>query len=140
MRPVVVLDTSVVVKWIRRHEVFAQEALEWRERFLDEEISVMVPDVAAYEMANVLRYKDDMTTEQVKDAVGSLFEMGIELFALTPAVLLRAIEMARGYAITVYDAVFLATAEALDADMVTADERLIWRLADLTWVHFLGRP
>ncbi len=140
MRQPVVLDTSVIVKWLRQQEVFAQEALAWRWRFLDGEIKVIVPDLAAYELANVLRYKDDLTTEQVKEGVRSLFEMGLEWFSLTPAAILRAVEMARAYDITVYDAAFLAAAEAIDAEMVTADGRLMQRVANLTSVHLHSLP
>ncbi len=134
MPQAVVLDTSVIVKWVRQEEVLAGEALAGRRRFLEGEISVIEPDLAAYELANVLRYKGDLTTEQVKEAAASLYEMGFEWFSLTPAVLLRAVEIARGFDVPVYDAAFLATAEAVDAAMVTADDRLVLRVASLTSV------
>ena len=134
----VVLDTSVVIKWFRQGEVLADQALALREAYLEGQILVSVPSLLAYELANVLRYKGDLTTEQVQEAVQSLFDMGLEWILLSGAVMRRAVEMARAYETTVYDAAFAALAESLNTAFVTADERLVRRLEALPFVCFLG--
>jgi predicted nucleic acid-binding protein len=134
----VVLDTSVVIKWFRQGEVLADQALSLRDAYLDGRIGVSVPSLLAYELANVLRYKNDLTTHQVQEAVQSLFGMGLEWVLPSGAVMRRAVEMARVYETTVYDAAFAALAESLSATFVTADERLVRRLEALPFVRFLG--
>jgi predicted nucleic acid-binding protein len=135
---VVVLDSSVVIKWFRQEEVLADMALLWRERFLNGSALVVVPDLMAYEIANALAYKQDLSTEQVQGAARSLFDMELEWAGPSAALSERAIELARTYGISVYDGVFVALAESLSARLITADRRLVDRLSTLKFVSFLG--
>jgi predicted nucleic acid-binding protein len=50
----------------------------------------------------------------------------------------RALDIARTYDVTVYDAVFAALAESVSVTMITADQRLVQRLSALSAVCFLG--
>lgn len=134
----VVLDTSVVIKWFRQEEVLAEAALTWRERFLQGSAVLVVPDLMAYEIANVLAYKHDLTTEQVQEAARSLFEMELDWAGPSAALSGRAIELSRAHGITVYDGAFVALAEALAARLITADRRLVDRTNSLAFVTFLG--
>jgi predicted nucleic acid-binding protein len=139
MQGPVVLDTSVIIKWFRHGEVLAEPALALRDAYLDGQIEVTLPSLLAYELANVLHYKADLTTEQVQTAVGSLFYMGLGWVLPSSAVIERAVEIARTYDTTVYDATFAALAESLGATFVTADEHLVRRLEALSFVRFLGQ-
>ncbi len=134
----IVLDTSVIIKWFRQGEVLADHALRWRDAYLQGEVEITVPSLVAYELANVLRYKDDLTTDQVEAAVQSLFNMGLRWVAPSAASVCRAVAIAREQGVTVYDAIFVSLAEALGADLITADERLVHRLTGFSFVHFLG--
>jgi len=134
----VVLDTSVMIKWFRQGEVLADRALILRDTYLQGQISVTVPGLVSYELANVLRFKKDLSTEQVCAAVSSLFDLGLDWIAPSPAAMVRAVEIARKYNTTVYDATFAALAESLDSTLITADARLAQRLAGLQFVRFLG--
>jgi predicted nucleic acid-binding protein len=136
---VLVPDTSVVVKWFRQGEVLADAALALRRDYLLGLVGVVVPTLLAYELANVLRYKSELSTEQVQEAVESLFDMGLEWSPPAAATMRRAVQMARQYEATVYDTVFAALAEARAGVFVTADEKLAQRLANLPFVLFLGR-
>ena len=135
----VVLDTSVVIKWFRHGEVLAEQALALRKAYLDGQIEVTLPTLLAYELANVLRYKTDLTTEQVQAAVGSLFDMDLTWVLPSGAVMRRAVEIARNHDTTVYDATFAALAESLGAIFLTADERLVRRLEALSLARVLGQ-
>jgi len=128
----------VVIKWFRQGEVLADQALALRDAYLDGQIVVSVPSLLAYELTNVLRYKEDLTTDQVQEAVQSLFDMRLEWVLPSSAVMRRAVEMARAYETTIYDATFAALAESLKASFITADGRLVRRLEALPFVHFLG--
>ncbi len=133
----IVPDASVVIKWFRQEEVFAEQALALRAAFLKGQVAISVPSLVAYELSNVLRYKSDLATDQVQEAVQSLFEMGLEWTMPTTALMRRAVEIARIHDTTVYDAVFVALAEALEAAFITADKHLSRRLKTLPFVFFL---
>ena len=137
-RYIAVLDTSVLLKWFRQGEVLADRALVLRDAYLEDRISVAVPSLVAYEVTNVLRYKNDMTTDQVQEAVESLFDMDLAWMAPNSGVLRRAVEIARACDTTVYDAAFAALAESLDASFITADETLARRLEAFPFVFPLG--
>jgi predicted nucleic acid-binding protein len=133
-----VLDTSVIIKWFRQGEILADQALALRDAYLDGEVSVAVPDLVAYELANVLRFKMDLSTEQVCAGVQSLFDLSLDWHAPSSAVTHRAVQVARECDVTVYDATFVALAESFGGVLVTADIRLVQRLASLPYVRFLG--
>ena len=132
-----VLDTSVIIKWYRQGEVLAQKALALRTTYLAGEANVSVPSLLVYEVTNVLRYKNDLSTDQVKEAVQSLFDMNLDIIFPSLLIIDQAVELARTYNITVYDAIFVALAQALSVTFITADERLAQRLAALSFIHFL---
>jgi len=134
----VVPDTSVVIKWFRQGENLAGQALALRAGYLDGRIELSVPTLLGYELTNVLRYKEDLTTDQVEEAVQSLFDMGLAWVPLSAAMMRRAAVMARESGATVYDTTFAALAENLQATFVTADDRLVHRLAAWPFVRFLG--
>jgi predicted nucleic acid-binding protein len=136
--PALVLDTSVVIKWVRQGEVLAEQALALRDAYLDGRFALVVPSLLAYELANILRFKEDLTTESVQGAIESLYDMGLEWIPPSSATISRAVEIARAYETTVYDATFVALAELLGATLVTADERLTRQLPASAPVRFLG--
>ena len=135
---VVVLDTSVIIKWFRQGEVLADRALALRDVYLEGQVVLAVPSLVAYELSNVLRFKRDLATEDVQAAVESLYEMGLEWIPPSSATICRAVELARLCETTVYDATFAALGETLNATFVTADGRLVRQFAGLPHVRFLG--
>ena len=136
--PVVVLDTSVVIKWYRQGEILAGPALALRDDYLDGRVTLAAPALLAYELSNVLCFKQELGTDDVQEAVERLYKMRLEWVSPSSALICRAIEIARTYETTVYDASFVALAEALDATFVTADARLVQRLSSNSHVRFLG--
>lgn len=133
-----VLDTSVIIKWFRQEEKLANYALQVRRAYLNEMASIYIPSLVAYEVANVLRYKNELTAAQVEEAVQSLFDMGLEWIEPSAALMRRAVVIARECDITVYDASFIALAEILNGEFITADRQLVLGLSGFPFVRFLG--
>ncbi len=98
----------------------------------------MGPDLALTEFANVMRYMKDLSTEQVQQAVDSLFAMRLIWLTPTASVLNRAVVIAREYETPVYDALFAAVAEELSILYVTADEHFVKRVSELGYVRSLA--
>jgi predicted nucleic acid-binding protein len=133
-----VLDTSVVIKWYRQGEVLAKQALALRAAYLEGRSAISAPSLLIYELANMLRYKSDLSTAQVQAAVQGLFAMSLNILLPDSSLMRQAVELARAYEITAYDAVFVALAQTLPATLVTADDRLAACLSGLPWVHALS--
>lgn len=133
----VVLDSSVIIKWFRRNEVLQEQALELRQIYLDGRISIHVPELLIYEIANVLRHKSDMDRSKVQQALQSLFDMQIGIEHINPEMMERVINIAYSNNITVYDAIFVTLAEHLEADFITVDERLLQKLLNIPYAYHL---
>ena len=101
----IILDTSVVVKWFSEEE-YTDKALEIREKIRIGEERVVVPDLLLYELANALKYNPCFDTNDVRDALTSIFEMEMDIVTPLPATINSAVSLAFGYNITVYDAFF----------------------------------
>lgn len=98
----------------------------------------VVPTLLAFELTNALRYKTDLSTDQIQQAVQSLFDMALEWISPSSAMICRAVEIARNHEATVYDAAFAALAESISATFVTADGPLVHRLEAFPCMRFLG--
>jgi predicted nucleic acid-binding protein len=116
-----VVDTSVVIKWIVREE--------------DSDLAVdlvglipTAPDLLRAELANVLATKvrtGQMTVEQAL-AAQAVNEAAIN-FLPSMDFARRALELALELRHPAYDCFYLALAESIDAVLITADKRLVDR-------------
>ncbi len=132
----IVLDSSVVIKWFSQEED-TDRALIIREKFLDGENIIAVPDLQLYEIANALRYNNEIKKEEVNDAVESLIDLGLSIIVPTKEVMEAAIQAAYKFDITLYDAYFVALAKELEFVFITADEKLYEKLKILNYVVLL---
>jgi predicted nucleic acid-binding protein len=133
-----VLDSSVVLKWFRKDEIWRDSALQMRQTYLDGDMLISVPDLLIYEIANVLRYKPDLTDQRAQEALDSLYDLHINIIQISQEMIKAAIRLAYSYGITVYDAAFLALAESLKIPFVTADEKLSQKLATVPYVQHIS--
>ncbi len=127
-----VVDASVACKWLVE-EVGSAEAA----KLLAGNEGLIAPDLVIPEVCNALWRKS--RAGQIAAAVARELVDGIAGFfdALVPSAGLAA----RSFAIAetldhpVYDCFYLALAEHADAPLVTADTRLLKRLAGTTWAR-----
>ncbi|MFQ5891853.1 MAG: type II toxin-antitoxin system VapC family toxin, partial [Candidatus Methanofastidiosia archaeon] len=112
-------------------------ATKYRDEFLKGEIDIALPDLILYELANVLRYNPNFDERDVSDAIRSIIGLGIQILVPTTHLLNIAIDLGFKYGITVYDAVYMALAEELKYDFVTADKKLFDTIKSLDFVKFL---
>ena len=125
-----VVDASVAVKWFVE-EPGSADALG----LLKDPELVIAPELVVAEVANVVwkhLIRGDLKHHQVVHVPEALPRMFAELW---PTVWLarRAFEIAAELRHPVYDCFYLALAESEDATLVTADRRLIGRLAGSPW-------
>jgi predicted nucleic acid-binding protein len=115
-----VVDASVAIKWFAP-EVLSPEA----ESLLDGGDDLFAPDLLLLECGNIIWKKvrlGELARADGDAALAALRSGPIRLLDTTPLVE-QALQLAHEIQHPVYDCVYLASAEAVDAIVVTADRR-----------------
>lgn len=135
----IVIDTSVLIKWIKtRDEELRSEALALLRAIQRRPLEVTVPALLLYELGNLLLVKTRLDSIGVAAALEQVIELPIVVVNPEPHGLRRAARLGRELALTFYDASFVALAEELDCVFVTADRRLFNAARDLPRVRHLS--
>lgn len=124
-----VLDASVVLKWFV-DEPDSGRALKLREEFYAGEREIVVPDLMLFEIANALRYNPSFSTKEIQEVLDTLFSMAIEIITPTFSLLSKAVDLAEEFDLTCYDATYLALAEELGFEFITADDRFYRKIGE----------
>lgn len=135
-----VVDSSVVFKWFRQEhdELHVPVAVAILEKHLQADLDVCVPDLLFYEIGNVLKNKKDLTTESTEQILEDLFNIGFTVYCIDLPFAQMAFRVAADFDVTFYDACFVALAQELDCDFITADKKLYDAVKELLAVHLLS--
>jgi predicted nucleic acid-binding protein len=134
-----VVDASVAVKWL-----FEEQDSEAAEALLisagEDNLKLVAPTILPAEVANALwkrMRRGDMDRRKTLET-GQRFEEICPLLLPIEDLVQRALELAIDSRHPVYDCLYVALAEELPADLITADERLYRAFArDIPGVHLL---
>jgi predicted nucleic acid-binding protein len=137
-----ILDASVAAKWMlpAGGEDLHEEAAEWLERLLADQISLVVPDLFWIETSNLIWRAVRMariTKEEGVRALSDLRNRGLETVSSLP-LLGAAVEIAFSYNRSVYDSIYVALAKDRSTSLITADEKLANAVAAHLPVRWLG--
>jgi predicted nucleic acid-binding protein len=121
------LDTSVVVKWFVTEEG-SEKAADLQQAHLRDELQLHAPDILLMELANALRYSGRLTGERILEDLETFSALGIEIIPFNLEALNLAVTLSLERDLAVYDAYFLALAQALEMPLITADRRMLSRL------------
>ncbi|MCD6157777.1 MAG: type II toxin-antitoxin system VapC family toxin [Euryarchaeota archaeon] len=121
----IVIDSSAFSKFLIREEGWEKVV-----PYLDPSVEPRAVDILIVEVSNVIwKYMEKYKLIKEEQAL-KLYEQMMrlikeEIIVIEPSVkyLQDALKIAMGYSITVYDALFLAQAKALNAKLVTSDRR-----------------
>ncbi len=142
MRKVVVVDTSLVLKWILK-ETDSDKAVALLIQWGNEQVEMFAPALLAYEVANILyqdvrkgKYTINVARESLMDVVmkGIVFDFSADL-----ALSMRAMEFAHRFNLPAsYDSHYLALAQREECELWTADRRLQRAVkGQLDWIRTL---
>lgn len=121
-----ILDSSVVFKWIRdSNEAQRENALEILRRNRENKISITVPDFLYIELANVLVTKMSLSPAELRLALDGLFSIDLAIYQATKGDLQEAAITAQKYKTSVYDMLYAVLAKKLNTILVTADEKFV---------------
>jgi predicted nucleic acid-binding protein len=141
MSGVAVVDASLAVKWLVR-EVHSDKAYALARSWVREEVHPMAPYLMPVEVANALYrrvIRKEISLQEATSLLDALLSTGIELWE-PASIHVKAMELAAELRQdAVYDAHYLALAEALTCELWTADERF-YRAASsgYTQVRWIG--
>jgi predicted nucleic acid-binding protein len=143
MRKVVVVDASLVLKWIIL-EPDSEKALALLTKWSNEGVEMHAPALLAYEVTNSLYQKvrsGKYTLDGAKQSLLDVIFTELELdFSQDAALSIRTLEFADRFGLqATYDPHYLALAEREGCELWTADTRM-WRIvrSELPWVRWIG--
>ncbi len=140
---VVIVDTSIVVKWVL-DEPDSAIAIALLRKWISEATAIRAPALLAYEVTNVLYQrvrKGELSFDKAKQALTDVFTSELKLkFSDQASLSMKAIELAHQHALSAaYDPHYLALAERENCEYWTADKRLWNAVKDkLSWVRWFG--
>jgi predicted nucleic acid-binding protein len=137
-----VVDVSVAAKWYLDDETHTDQARALAVRFRSGEVSFVVPDCFFYEFVGLVRRAERrnpprLDFERSGEIVAEVAGLPVQVIDCR-SVLSRALEMSRTLDIATYDALYIAAAESMAANFVTADERLYERIKHLSFTRWIG--
>lgn len=133
----IVIDTSVVLKWFLPSEMLADGAMKLRAAHEVGSQPCACPALLFYEAANALVTKSHVSLEQTLEALAELLSTDLLTYPFGEGDYPFAMRLAREHDISVYDASYVALARQLQCEFVTADLKLHRQLRHLKWVRLL---
>jgi predicted nucleic acid-binding protein len=137
-----VVDASVALKWYFRDEEFLPQADSLLEAYSTGLATLRAPSFIRYEMSNafvVAHRRGRISTDQLVQQLQTFLSLDIAQPADGDDVLLSVRELTSQFTVAFYDALYLAVAQALACNFVTADKRLQENTQNhLPWVTWIG--
>ena len=138
----IVIDASVLIKFYVP-EVLSDRALYLLDAVREGDLSLLAPDLVFSEAGNILWKKHrlkELTRSEVDEITDAIIVLPVRTES-SKSLLPLAAGVAMAYGITVYDGMYVALAQIRGARMITADKKLVAKMAgtDINKsVSFLG--
>lgn len=115
-----VVDSSVIVKWLNTDN---EQNLDQADKVLrdarDGKIELLAPELAKYEVGNVLLFGKKLSKKQASTPLHWLFRLPIRFISESEKSSNETFSIAQDAKITYYDAAFISLAQEYDAILVT---------------------
>lgn len=120
MSSILVLDSSVIVKWLNSvDEKDIEKADKILADTLNGKLELIAPELAKYEIGNVLLLKKKLSKEEAEYSIQALYNYPIQFISESEELAQETYKLASKLGITYYDASFLALAKQYDATLIT---------------------
>src|SRR3989304_8977296 len=123
----IVVDTSVIIKWLFRAEEGATDAFDLYEKHVKEAEEIVVPQILLYEVANVLATKSKIKSETIISDINFIYKANLTFHQENRDELAEAAILAKEYKTSVYDMLYAVIAKNKKCVLVTADENFVKR-------------
>ncbi len=133
----VVLDASVITKWYTK-EKDAEIAIKYRDMHVGGKLTIVEPSLLIYEVTNALNYNPNFNEADVKASIESLMDLHLKIIDPSKEVIGKIVTLARNYGTSIYDSSYLALANMLDVNMITADDKFWEKTKDDSHIQLLS--
>jgi predicted nucleic acid-binding protein len=134
MNSPIVLDTSVILKWFKKKdESHVDSAKYFLSLHQEGHINICVSSVMPYELYNTLSRYIEFKAEDIEQL---LLNIGLSIYDLGTNRIKLGFDLVRTKHISFYDASYVALAESLGCDLITADKKLV-KAVSLPFVKLL---
>src|SRR3989344_5883512 len=121
---IIVVDSSVIIKWISQDN---EKHLDKVDKILEDaqknKILLITPELARYEVGNVLLFGKNLLPEQAKIALTEFYKLPVSFISESEELSKETFKLAFNLKITYYDASFLALAKLYNAILVTDNKK-----------------
>ena len=125
----IVLDSSVALKWIFADEDGAEHAFRAREDHISGKNEIVVPNLFFYEIANVLATKVDLSAEESLVGFDLIRSFELDARELSNTEFKEAMSLSMMYKVSAYEASYHVLAANLECPFLTADQKF-WKKVD----------
>jgi len=108
----------------------SEKVMHILDKFKDDEIAIVMPCIAYYEIANAIRFNKELSKEEKKEAIENFYLLEIEKVDLTLEEMEKCIEIADKRNTTIYDASYYILSKRLNTIYVTADKEFKEKMRD----------
>ena len=122
----IVLDSSVALKWIFADEERTEHAKLVRDDHISGKNEIAIPSLFFYEIANVLAAKVNLSAGEALTAFELIGAFELNMHELDSSEYMEAIALAINHQVTVYDASYHVLASKLKCHFLTADKKF-WK-------------
>ena len=135
----IIVDTSVVYKWIVDEELpDTQNAKELLRLFLTKQLEITAPDILLYELSNIFAFKSQIPGEEKQ--IAWIFFKKLHLPVVFPTLdfIEACIDFAQIHTVSIYDGSYAVLAKKNKCNLVTADAKFV-RKVNLPFVKLLNQ-
>lgn len=133
----IVLDSSVALKWVFDDEDAHKKAINYRQMHISGEEDIVVPSLFFYEIANVLATKTKLSNFEAADCFSIFWNFDLEVYNFELEEFLSGITLSKRFKISLYDAAYIELAKRLKCNFVTADRKLYEKTKEMKEVKLL---
>lgn len=119
----IVLDASVVTKFINTQEKESDIAEKLFQAHIEETEKILVPTLLFFEVANALATKSDLREEYIKRGLNLLYNANFVIHEVNQKDMIEAALLAKKYKTSVYDMVYAVLAKKNKTTLITADHK-----------------
>lgn len=134
----IVLDASVVTKWFFPEDQ-SLAALKLKTLHERNELKISAPILLLFELGSVSISKKVPTKTTFNQNFRNLFDLGINFIGPNSSLLETTFFIANQHKLSFYDATYVALAQQLHCDFITADKKLVEKTKNLKFVKLLSQ-
>lgn len=120
MSPKIVVDSSVILKWLyREDEKYLDQADLLLKNTVEDKVKLLAPELAKYEVGNVLLVAKKLPKNKGKEALETFYSLPIQYVSQSEDLSKESFLIGSNIKITFYDSSFIALAKQENAKLVT---------------------